>query len=78
MASKIIKKLQDGEPFKDVPSFKSPIKTSDNVKINAIKVFYYYFRPYGQKDDHMIQLRPKLDYKYSYINSLKPNLIKFC
>ena len=71
-------KKQDGEPFKDVPSFKSPIKTSDNVKTIAKNVFYYYFGPYGQMDDHMIQLRPKLDYKYSYINSLKPNLIKIC
>ena len=34
-------KKQDGEPFKDVPSFKSPIKTSGNMKIIAKKVFYY-------------------------------------
>ena len=48
------------------------------MKVIAKKVFYYYFRPYGQINDHMIQVRPNLDNKYSYINSLKPNLIKIC
>ena len=36
---------QDGKPFKDVPSFKSPIKTSDNVKLMAKKVFYFFLQP---------------------------------
>ena len=34
------------------------------MKIIAKKVFYYFFRPYGQMDDHMMQLRPKLANKY--------------
>ena len=36
------------------------------MKIFAKRVYNYNFRPDGRMVDHVIQVRPKLDYKYAF------------